>query len=71
MSKLFNIFLILTLSACSWLGTNQVGDVPEDIRVKAVKVGKHPGGIVKTTYKQPYNLGKYENCSHHGLDQRP
>ena len=41
MSKLFNIFLILTLSACSWLGTNQVGDVPEDIRVKAVKVGKH------------------------------
>ena len=41
MSKLFNIFLILTLTACSWLGTNQVGDIPEDVRINAIKVGKH------------------------------
>ena len=41
MSKLFNIFLILMLTACSWLGTNQVGDIPDEIRINAIKVGKH------------------------------
>ena len=63
MSKFFNIFLILTLSACSWLGTNQVGDVPETVRINAIKVGKHSKEDVTRLLGSPTSITLFEKES--------
>ena len=63
MSKFFNIFLILTLSACSWLGTNQVGDVPETTRINAIKVGKHSKEDVARLLGSPTSITLFEKES--------
>jgi len=63
MSKLFNIFLILILSACSWLGTNQVGDVPQTVRINAVKVGKHTKEDVSRLLGSPTSITLFEKES--------
>lgn len=63
MSKFFNIFLILTLSACSWLGTNQVGDVPETTRINAIKVGKHSKEDVVRLLGSPTSITLFEKES--------
>lgn len=63
MSKFFNIFLILILSACSWLGTEQVGDIPEPTRINALKVGRHTKEDVARLLGSPTSITLFEKES--------
>ena len=63
MSKFFNIFLFCMLTACSWMGTNQVGDVPDDLRINAVKIGKHNKEDVLRLLGSPTSITLFEKES--------
>ena len=63
MSKFFYIFLFFVLSACSFMGTNQVGDVPELVRINAVKAGKHTKDDVIRLLGSPTSITLFEKES--------
>ncbi len=67
MSKYRNLFfyilMVAGLSGCAWLGTNQIGDVPADVRVNAIKSGKHTKEDVTRLLGSPTSITLFEKES--------
>lgn len=67
MSKYRNLFFFIFASAmiggCSVFGTNQVGDTPPQVRVKAIKSGTHTKEDVTRLLGSPTSITLFEKES--------
>ena len=70
MSKFFNIFLILGLCACSLMGTNQIGDIPDKARIQAIKADKHSKEDVIRLLGSPSSITLFEKESWLYIDSK-
>ncbi|MBP5534536.1 MAG: outer membrane protein assembly factor BamE [Alphaproteobacteria bacterium] len=59
-SFFFCILMVIALACCS---TNQVGDVPSDVRVHAIKAGKHTKEDVTRLLGSPTSITLFEKES--------
>ena len=60
MSKFFYVFLLFALSACSVMGIEQVGDVPDAFRINAIKVEEHTKDDVLRLLGSPTSITLFE-----------
>ena len=60
---LFFVFGLFFITSCSLLGTERVGDVPEDVRINAIKAGTHTKDDVARLLGSPTSITLFEKES--------
>ena len=63
MRKLCFCFLVLLMGACSLMPVNVIGDIPQEVRISAIKIGKHNREDVQRLLGSPMHATLFEEES--------